>query len=118
VVPSKRAWALCLPEYACTRPNKVIVKLALMERARPATPVQCCQGLPALFDSLEPHAPFRGQPPPESPWHDSHKPLKAGQTHAAQAQFRVARVFHALVRIIVMLQGKSSHQAVFGFRVP
>jgi hypothetical protein len=53
VVSRKRPGRLSLPEYARARPDKVIVKQALVKGTREALPVYRFQCLPAPLDSRE-----------------------------------------------------------------
>jgi hypothetical protein len=56
VAPRERPGRLRLPEDPGARPNEVVVEQALVEAPRVALPVYAVQGLPALFDPLEPVA--------------------------------------------------------------
>lgn len=56
VTPRERPGRLRLPEDPGARPNEVVVEQALVEAPRVALPVYAVQGLPALFDPLEPVA--------------------------------------------------------------
>lgn len=118
MVPGKRARALGLPEYACARPDEVVVELPLVERAGPAASVQRRQRLPAFLDAPEAHASFGGQAPPESARNHSHKSLEARKSYAAKALFRITSVFHALIRVVKMLQGQGAHAALLMFNSP